>query len=139
MQAQTVVRSGGFAGYQYYRYDPLNRLQVAAEYAGAATPSGSPCSDGNEHWCEAYSIDAVGNRMLGSATTHSEPLSPSGFNGANQMTSAYGGGTFGYDGRGNLKAGTGVVGTAPTFAYDAENHQVAYCPGGGTCAPTGRG
>jgi RHS repeat-associated protein len=134
MQTQTISRSGMVGDYQYYGYDPLNRLRFAAEYAAPTTPSGTPCSDGGQHWCEGYTVDPVGNRILSSG--HSEPQAPASFNQYNQAVTAAGGGSFAYDGRGNQITTAGVT-PQSSFGYDAENRQVAYCPSGTTPCTTG--
>jgi RHS repeat-associated protein len=127
MQTQTISRSGMVGDYQYYGYDPLNRLRFAAEYAAPTTPSGTPCSDGGQHWCEGYTVDPVGNRILSAG--HSEPQAPATFDQFNRAVTAAGGGSFAYDGRGNQITTAGVT-PQSSFGYDAENRQVAYCPSG---------
>jgi RHS repeat-associated protein len=143
---QTIARKDGFAAHQYYCYDGVNRLSKAVEL-GAVGDGGCPvaqaapsCSGGQ--WCEGYGYDSMGNRTIATRSnltagfTEAATFTP----GTNRMAAGAAGGTFDYDGRGNVKKDAmGVSGSGATYGYDGENRLAAYCVQGGTCVTTTSG
>ncbi len=105
--SQTIARPGLSTITEHYRYDPLNRLAVAAEGAVptvGADPEAPDACPGGAVWCRDYLIDPRGNRSrAGTATT---------FDVANRIVGG------GYDNAGNLTALTNV---AASMLYDANN------------------
>ena len=118
-QSLTVPGASGIS--TAYNYDGANRLAKAMENAG--TPGASTYAGTGSEWCRffGYASGGNGNRAVTSNSGQGLPLNePAGFNTNNRITDA----GWGYDGRGNVNQEP----SGPTFAYDAENRQVAYCP-----------
>jgi RHS repeat-associated protein len=137
VQQQTIAIPGSLSAYQYFSYDDVNRLTVASEFS---SPQSAPqCATSGPQWCETYNYGQWGNRtIVAPRTTSASALEPAAFDtSTNHMTTGGMGGTFQYgDNRGNLTedAIATTVGALPaTYAYDAENRLIAYCPQGGTC------
>ncbi len=121
-QTETVPGWGSAIGTQY-RYDGLNRLSLASENpSSSTTPS---CPDASSRWCEKFSYDWRGNRLIPSRDGIGVAVNEPGAFGAatNQVT----GTNWHFDARGNMDESPGGAGPV-TFLYDGENHQIAYCP-----------
>ena len=116
--------------YQYFDYDALNRLMKASEYA--ALTAAPDCPAAGSAWCQQYSYDAGGNRMI-AARSNLAPslLEPAAFDGNNRMTTGQLGGSFAFDARGNVSADP----SGAKFGYDGEGRIIAYCatPPSGSC------
>ena len=120
---------------QSYTYDPLNRLDIAAEHT--ATPGSILCPDAGAEWCRQFGYDRYGNRAVAaesSLTAHA--TRPQAFSATTNRVIDDG---WAYDEAGNvdeLDLGGGVT---HSMAYDADNHQTAFCTAfgdlGGNCAP----
>ncbi len=134
--SQSITR-GASIGTQYYRYDGVNRLTIAAE--GAQPSSDTACPPGAA-WCRDYDYDAYGNRaVVGSAGPTLKMATPTDLTEFNAATNRISAGQ--YDPAGNLLslANIGVM------AYDADNKMVSYDnadqnnAGAGTYAYDGQG
>ncbi len=115
--SQSITR-GASIGTQYYRYDGVNRLTIAAE--GAQPSSDTACPPGAA-WCRDYDYDAYGNRaVVGSAGPTLKMATPTDLTEFNAATNRISAGQ--YDPAGNLLslANIGVM------AYDANNKMVSY-------------
>jgi RHS repeat-associated protein len=109
-----------------YTYDGVNRLSVAAE--NSSNPSNPPCPDASSQWCRGYNYYAggYGNRKTASLSGQGlSTLEPATFNASNQIADA----GWSYLEHGSVARGNVTQQkNGATFAYDAENRQVAYCP-----------
>jgi YD repeat-containing protein len=109
-----------------YTYDGVNRLSVAAE--NSSNPSNPPCPDSSSQWCRGYDYYAggYGNRKTASLSGQGlSTLEPATFNANNQIADA----GWSYLEHGSVARGNVTQQkNGATFAYDAENRQVAYCP-----------
>jgi RHS repeat-associated protein len=124
---QQTITAAGMLGsiVQVYRYDPLNRLQLASE--NPSSPGAPVCPDTNSQWCEQFSYDARGNRLIAARTNVGvSPLEPTAFDANNRISGT--GWTYDGAGRGNITANP----IAQTFVYDAENRQTSATSGSST-------
>ena len=108
-----------------YRYDGWNRLAKAMENLPPHADESS-CAASGSQWCRffGYSSGGNGNRAVTNYSGQGQVANqPAGFNANNRIAD----GGWQYDARGNvIKQASGE-----TFAYDAENRVVAYCPSDG--------
>jgi RHS repeat-associated protein len=119
---------------QEYRYDMLNRLEVAVESPSAGVSASSSCiASIGGNWCQQFGYDAYGNRSVnsysgGMSPATNTPIAVSNFDGSNHITvnSAQ------PDAGGNLQQIGGSNGQS--FAYDAENRLITVSSGSSTIA-----
>ena len=109
---------------QEYRYDSLNRLTLAAENSGATVT----CPDTSSTWCQHYTYDAAGNRMIDQRSGDSALVWDT--NSFSTATNRISDSHWKYDDAGRLTQDY----LGETIAYDAENRQIAVCKRGDTCA-----
>jgi len=116
---------------QYYQYDGANRLTQVAEYSpSSASPA---CPDAGSQWCETFSYDIFGNRLISARTNFgASPAEPLGYNAATNRITGTG---WQYDNgvahsRGNITADP----TPGYYTYDAESRVVHYSGPGPTTA-----
>lgn len=123
MLKQTVVAPSLNVS-QYYRYDSVNRLELAIENPTNpnASPSAWTCGDTpGQRWCEQYGYSAGGNNNRSvvmrspelSANLRGEPWT---FDSKNRMPEAQG---WKYDGRGNLIKN--LYPAPETYLFDGES------------------
>ena len=120
--------AGGLATLtQYYQYDGANRLTLVSE--NPSNPLNPVCQDTSSQWCEKFTYDIFGNRLISTRSNFGPALTePSAYYAANNRIV---GSTWVYDARGNI---TGDPTTASNgYSYDAESRQVGYT---GTSAAT---
>ncbi len=134
VQSQTITVPGLASPLaQSYKYDALNRLEVAEEKSGASTT-----------WKQVYSYNKFGNRNFAAGTTSPDysqtpndpatglpvdPVRNPVFDQSNNriMVTAAGQGDYRYDAAGNLLCEPrrlctqGQTSVTPYYAYDAEN------------------
>jgi RHS repeat-associated protein len=112
--AQTITAPGLSQLTQTYAYDPLNRLQIAAE-----TGAGS-------NWQQQFQYDRYGNRNFVTGGTNTPyPLNSTNNPTVNLANNRLNG--HGYDNAGNVT----LDAESNTFAYDGENRLVEYNGGPG--------
>ncbi len=115
-----AVYSGPVSLTQYFQYDSLNQLKLAAE--APSDPTATTCPDGSGQCCRVYGYDRWGNRTVaeekgqGSAGS----LTPGSFSAATNRIADTG---WGYDGAGNITSNP----AGGKFTYDAEGRQTRYC------------
>lgn len=114
----SIGTATGFTATQNYDYDPLNRLKSAQELSGST-----------QNWKQTYSYDQFGNRRLsyadGATTIPIAPTTPQDIAIYNPEISPANNNRlvgYEYDLAGNVSRDA----QNRTFAYDPENHQIAY-------------
>jgi len=124
IQQQSISLPGASAT-QQYGYDSLNRLTVAAE-------NGTPnCGVGGGTWCQHYSYDTAGNRVMDQSYGYGG--STWEVNTFNTATNRIANANWHYDDTGNI---TKSPINGQTLGYDAENRQVSFCAQGETPCPS---
>ena len=108
-----------------YQYDAANRVKLAAENPSSA--SNPVCPDAGSSWCQQFSNDAFGNRLITQRSNvgSAPPPEPTVYDSnTNRITQMFGGSDIRYDFAGNLTKD----GLNETYAWDAEGRMVAFCP-----------
>jgi RHS repeat-associated protein len=123
VMSQNISAPGMTTINQVYGYDGANRLSFAAENPNTAATA---CSQISSQWCRQFGYDARGNRSIianpGQGSSSSVPTTFDSFNRIADTGWSYAEAVIG-SGRGNVTKQP----SGETFAYDAENRQVASC------------
>ncbi|MBZ5608453.1 MAG: hypothetical protein LAP38_09355, partial [Acidobacteriia bacterium] len=101
--SQTITWNGLSPITQYYQYDAVNRVKLASE--NPTNASNLVCPDAGSSWCQQFSNDAFGNRLIAQRSNvgSAPPLEPTAYDSnTNRITQMFGGSDIRYDFAGNL-------------------------------------
>ncbi len=118
LKQQTITADPTHQWVQYYEYDEVNRLSIAAENA----PLPANCTGFTGSWCREFDYDHFGNKATGSNRVmhQAKPVMLSQTNIAtNRLTTAT------YDDAGNMTSHP-VITPGGTISYDANNKKWSF-------------
>ena len=114
----TITRTGQSQIQQYFGYDAANRLQIAAE----ASSLPADCT-GTSSWCEKFSYDQFGNRLIsGRNNVGASPIEPQGFNSSTNRVSSSG---WVYDNGGTGNGNVTADPSGASYSYDGQNRMIS--------------